>query len=424
MRKALAGMSSGNIKKLVFLTPYPISNFEKEKWCFDYLRGEGFEIQVLNLTKLLNKRLKFGNVNAVGHPHNQALRDSFVHQVASYRELDCLVRQFSGDALFIDYLVGVSDITLKEERVFRVLKKHRARFTFLLSGALPLPSPLAVSTSGVLKVLQSKVLKAVTSPGKLVNFFAAKVILLLTKHQILYSLPTVVFGGESDVLRSYIKKRNFDATKLVRINSTDYDASVLFLRKAGGELPGCKNICVFLDEAATHHPDFAILGMMPPDSKTYFSNMNRLFDFIEEDMGLDVVIAAHPRSRYESMPAAFGERPVIKDKTVELVASAKLVVAHMSTSISYAVLFRRPTIFAKIPGMGASSHLNLMVETMAAALGAAPIDLEKDDFTTSPLLRQGNLENYAEYEKCYVKTEGAAESPVWEIVAKTVKSMS
>ena len=423
MRRALAEMNGENIKRLVFLTRFRISDFEKEKWCFDYLESEGFEILVLDLSKLLNKRLRFDHFNSGRFPGNQAPRDTVEHQVTSYHELDCLVRKLSRDTLFIDYLVGVSGVTLKEERVFRVLKKHKARFTFVLSGSLPLSSSLAVSTSGALKVLQSKVLKAVTSPSKLVNYFAAKCILFFTNHQILYSLPVVVFGGESESLSSYIQKRNFDATKLVRINSFDYDASVLFLRKVGGKLPKPKNTCVFLDEAATHHPDFAILGTTASDPKTYYSSMNSFFDFIEENMGLDVVIAAHPRSRYESTSAVYGQRPVIKGKTVELVASAKLVVAHMSTSISYAVLFRKPTIFAKIPGQRASGHLNLMVETMATALGATPIDLKKDDLTTRLLLHQGKFEHYAEYEKRYIKTEGAAESMVWEIVAKTIKSM-
>jgi hypothetical protein len=413
--------AGGQINTIVFLTVRPVSAFEAEKWSFGYLHSQDFEVKVFDISKLLHKARNASTlvINSVLEP----LQGDFIHRVDSYGELEILVKKFSANSLFIDYLVGVSAVTLKEEKIFRLLKKYNSQYSFLSSGALPLSSSLATNMSGKLQVFQSKVVRAIANPYKLLNYLASKVILFLTRHRIAYPLPAVIFGGHSEVLQHYVEARNFYKTKIVPIHSSDYDSSIVFLRGFGNKLPPCEDLCVFLDEAATHHSDFSILGIEPAAAKLYFEAMNHFFDFVKKTTGLKVVIAAHPRSNYESMPGVFGERAVIKGKTVELVAKSKLVVMHMSTSLSYAVLFKKPVIPVKIPGMRVNSQLNLMVETMGAAIGSKPIDIVKDELTASLLQRECNLEKYLEYKEHYVKTAEADELPGWEIVAKYAKSI-
>ena len=421
IKKSNLRTSINKINKLIFLTLHPISKFEEEKWCFDYLRRQGFEIEVLDLTKLLSKGRRLGNliINSISNP----LRGDFIHCINSYGELEDFLRRYSGNALFIDYLVGGSAVTLREERVFRLLKKHGAQYTFLLSGVLPLSSSFTANMGEKTRVFQSRVMKVIANPYKLLNYLGSKVILFLTKKRIAYPLPAVIFGGDSEVCRRYVEARDFDKRKIVPIHSFDYDSSILFLRSRGNKLPESQDICVFLDEAATHHSDFTILGIKSATPELYFSAMTLFFDFIEKNTKLKVVIAAHPRSNYESMPDVFGARTVIKGKTVDLVARSKLVVMHMSASLSYAVFFKKPVIPVKVPGMRMSSQMNLMVETMGATIGSKPIDIDKDELTSALLQRECNLEKYAEYEKRYVKTARVDELLTWEIVAKTVKNM-
>ena len=146
--------------------------------------------------------------------------------------------------------------------------------------------------------------------------------------------------------------------------------------------------------------------------------------FVEENMILKVVIAAHPRSDYDSMPGVFSGRTIIKGQTVELVARSKLVVMHMSTALSYAVFFRKPVMVLQIPGLGVNNQMNLMVEAMGAAIGSVPIDLDKDKLTSDLLQQDCNLEKYAEYESRYMKFLGADEMSTWEIIAKTLKILN
>jgi hypothetical protein len=421
MQKNVLSINGKKITKIIFLTLRPVSEFEEDKWGFGYLRSQEFEVEIFDLTKILNKGQDLHKkiIDSVSN----SLKGDFIHHINSYRELDFIVQRFSDNAIFIDYLTGVSAVTLRTERVFRILKKNNARYTFLLSGELPQLSSSATDARSKGRILLSKVIKAINNPSKLLNYFSSKVIRILTKSRIIYPLPTLIFGGNSEVLESYIRRHNFDKRKIVPIHSSDYDACILFLRKFGNKFPENQDICVFLDEAATHHSDFDILGMKPAIADLYFSTINHFFDFVEENMSLKVVIAAHPRSDYDSMPGVFSGRTIIKGQTVELVARSKLVVMHMSTALSYAVFFRKPVMALKIPGLGVNNQMNLMVEAMGAAIGSVPIDLDRDKLTSDLLQQDCNLEKYAEYESRYMKSLGADEMSTWEIVAKIIKNI-
>lgn len=407
------------IKTLVFLTPRPVSRYEEEKWAFDYLKSRGFAVLVMDLSLLLNDKISY--IDLVP----QQLEGDFIYKINSYQELEHQVGLLSDNSIFVDYLVAHSNVSLKEERVFRVLKKYQAKYIFLSSGALPHPGYLKISLSHRIKILYSKIEKVINNPFALINFLASKVILLLTRYSFIYPKPTLIFGGESLTLKNFIAARGLDKKKIVPINSYDYDSVISYKRKMGDKQVVSEQICVFLDEAATHHSDFSLFGIEPAESKSYFLKMNRLFEYVEMNTDLKVVIAAHPRSNYESMPDVFGGREIIKGKTIELVSKSKLVLMHMSTALSYAVLFQKPVTFIKIPGMKTNGQLNLMVETMGSAIGSKPIDLDvdKDEILSALLRPECDLEKYSDYAKNYIHTEGAGELSEWEIVANTLVNL-
>lgn len=416
MQKGNVG--AGQVDRIVFLTPRPINAYEESKWAFSYLRSQDYAIEVIDLSGILNKGRDLREL--VDEP----LQGDFIHHVSSYSDFEELVKRFAVDSIFIDYLVAHSNVSLKVERIFRILKRQGAKYAFLSSGALPIPTLSTGQVSGKLSNLKAKLLKAIFDPGLLFNYFASKVIVFLTRFRVLYPLPVVIFGGDSEVLKRFIEARGINKSEVVLINSFDFDNSVRFCRSLGGKLPAEEDICVFLDEALTHHSDFAVLSMEPADSDVYFTSMNRYFDFVEKSTGLRVIIAAHPRSHYESMSDVFGGREIIKGKTVELVAKCKLVVMHMSTSLSYAVLYKKPVIPVKIPGMPLSCQMNKMVDVFALAIGTSSVDISKDELSPSSLVCGYDAAKYDEYRDHYVKTVGAEELPEWEIVAKTLKNLN
>lgn len=399
------------INKIIFLTLFPITALEVEKWHFNYLMSQGFEVEVFDLTELLNKKIRLQKSQLI-------VPGVCIRHISSYEELDTLIGRSSSNSIFIDYLVAHSDISLQVAKVFRLIKKNRARYTFISSGALPLPATYA---SGI-TVLKENLMKAILKPAKLFDFTASRWIRFLAKWDVLYPSPVVIFGGDSDKLRGYVERRALSKEIVVPINSFDYDSYIGYLRNQNNKVPEVENFCVFLDEAATHHPDYALLSISPAEPEKYYSAMNRYFDFIEKETGLKVVIAAHPRSSYEGTPNIFGGRAIVKGQTIDLVAKSKLAITHMSTSVSFAILFNKPITIVKIPG-STSRHSDLWVKTIAASIGCESVDLDSDAFTCPERSGKINQEKYLQYLNRYIKSTDAPELPTWEIVAKTIKNL-
>ncbi|MCB1306111.1 MAG: hypothetical protein KDK37_17610, partial [Leptospiraceae bacterium] len=131
-----------------------------------------------------------------------------------------------------------------------------------------------------------------------------------------------------------------DRFRTIWAHAMDYDQYLATPKTDRGE-----PLIVMLDENFAFHPEFLIHKNRPADPETYYGTLNRLFDHLEESTGWKVVIAAHPRSDPDQISAFLAGRPLVIDKTIELVQKSRLVVGHASTAFNYAVLCRKPTLF-------------------------------------------------------------------------------
>lgn len=130
------------------------------------------------------------------------------------------------------------------------------------------------------------------------------------------------------------------STFRINAHSWDYD---LYLehRSAAGQV---SKTAVFLDQYLPYHEDYIPLRASPLNAEDYYAGLRRVFERIENELGLKVAIAAHPRSYYADKPQAFGNRPVIHGETAALIAKSRLVIAHNSTGIGLAVAFQKPVM--------------------------------------------------------------------------------
>lgn len=178
-----------------------------------------------------------------------------------------------------------------------------------------------------------------------------------------------------------------------------------------------RRVAVFLDEFVPFHPDYGYMGVAPPDSADhYYSVLRTLFDQVERSRGVQVVIAAHPRSNYEERTDYFGGRLTERGRTVELVRDADLVLAHTSTAINFAVLFEKPVIFVTTRGLR-ESYEGPIIEETASLLGKRVYDLDEEPAVDWDRELAADRARYESFRHRYIKTRGSAEKPFWEIVA-------
>lgn len=98
---------------------------------------------------------------------------------------------------------------------------------------------------------------------------------------------------------------------------------------------------VFIDEYFPLHPDLLFFCKQKPgDAEHYRQVLNLFFKKVEEKYGLEIIVAAHPKSNYDA--GCFEGRKIIKGQTVQLVKDAEFVFMHSSAALSFIMMFDKP----------------------------------------------------------------------------------
>lgn len=151
-------------------------------------------------------------------------------------------------------------------------------------------------------------------------------------------------GNEGYKALGYIPFSSIQKMHRILINSTDYD---IYLAQKKEEIlvdVGSEYI-LFLDEYLPFHPDLYLLGMNTISFEKYYEQLNKYFDKVELTFGKPIVIAAHPKALKYKEKNYFNGRKVYFGKTSQLTKNADFVIAHMSTSISYSILYGKKLHF-------------------------------------------------------------------------------
>lgn len=213
-----------------------------------------------------------------------------------------------------------------------------------------------------------------------------------------------------------------NSTEILWAHALDYD---LYLEERNK--PFCEQpMAVFLDQDKIFHPHYNIqycisIGKTPPISADkYYALLNKFFRLIEDQLGLEVVIAAHPRSKYENHPDYFEGRKCLRGRTVRLVKESKLVLAHDSIAVSFANLFYKSVIFLTSSEFNERRIYN-MIEVMAKSFGKKPIFIDKDSIVDWRKELMVSKSCYENYRQTYIKTDNSPDLPFWQIVADRLK---
>ena len=184
-----------------------------------------------------------------------------------------------------------------------------------------------------------------------------------------------------------------------------------------------KNIAVFLDEFFPLHPEYSmgLMGGEPPISvDKYYKLVNNFFDMVEEKTGLEVVIAAHPRSTYDRLPDYFNGRTCIRGKTISLVRECKLVLNHCTTAVNFANLFCKPVIFITCSDLD-KKYEEYWIREMAKWFGKKPVFMDKPSDIDFKKELSVDKDSYEVYRRAFIKADNTEDLPFWQVVANRLK---
>ena len=205
--------------------------------------------------------------------------------------------------------------------------------------------------------------------------------------------------------------------------NADFDYDIYLQEKNDDEIE-CQtsNVAVFFDEYGPFHPDYVLENIEPcTKPETYYPLLCEFFDYIEENLDLRVVVAAHPRSRYEKHPDYFQNRELVYGKTAQLTKDCRLVLLHCSTAINFAVLFNKPILFIITDDL--KKKYESQIQAMRRYLGAPLVDLDASFEFDMKTVYSINKEAYLRYKTDFIKEPYTPEKKFWEIVIDQIKDL-
>ena len=297
-----------------------------------------------------------------------------------------------------------TDIVIDPWRIYtscNLVKMPSTKIGFLLLGLLP--------GAGHQRDIKYYLSKMVFHPIQSISAMKKKV---LKKFNSKRSPDFMITGGKA------VEKDNRykidEQTYIIKTHALDYDR---FLEqemvKNESTFYNTEPYAVFLDEDMIFHHDYIHKGIEPYCSaERYYPEINNFFSKFEEETGLNIKIAAHPRADYEKRGNPFNGRKIIEGDTVSLVKHSQFVFAHASTSINFAVIYNKPIFI--LDSYEYAERLKNQLNTFVSVLDLDIINISRKrsiNFNQVTI----NKKKYSQYKEQYIKETGTPEKFVWDI---------
>ena len=374
------------MRGLIFLTLAPFGSRDYDRFGVEILR-KIFDVHIFDMTALY--RPDFVKTNTLDIYHFDGY-----HSIDSRTKFLSLINQLS-----ISGAVDLLDISRTSFFVRKKLKEKGVLLTKVQNGLQP-KAPEPTTTS--------KIAKQIFAPAKWKNLLFS--IHKALKPQDFFGSDNILVGGlagESLLAAKYSKE-------IVPNHSFDYDT---YLKLKSSHKAKLKPFAVFIDQNYVSHPDLKFLGYKPfVTEEKYYGSLESFFKDFEAKTGLNVVVAAHPRSRYGHQNNIFGDRIFYQGKTAELIRDSSFVLLHQSNSVSYAVLWKKKIAFLTTDEINNSFVINSLKQ-FCVFFGRTPLNL--DTYSDQQLLKEFNepLNDivYNNYIDQFLRYPGSQDKFFWEI---------
>lgn len=292
-------------------------------WSDFYMKAvmdAGLHVEYWDLSRLFFR-------DSWGQEDASSLLEDYVRRFNNYAAFEaCIQQQDIDSTLFVSLVSYDYQVT----KLFRLFTKYNCQLAVFGRNMFPRSSYVDRS---VLQRLMS------LSPTKIIRFYRNRRAIhwketgKIRGYDVIFQGGSLGYKGIGCVSRTEIER-----AQSVKVNSNDYD-TYLQIRTLSSHQD--EKYIVFLDEYLPLHPDAKLFKIQTIAPEVYYREINTYFSRLEAQYGMSVVIAAHPKALKYKECNYFCGRHVEFGRSAELVRGAEFVLAHNSTSIAFAVAFRK-----------------------------------------------------------------------------------
>jgi hypothetical protein len=296
-------------------------------------------------------------------------------------------------------------------QIFKNISKNNNMYTSLTP-----PSGDPFSNIGEIGFIEKWVgrLKLIFNPKRLINtlFLRIPISIFNIKH------PEFVYisGGAVSKVNSQIISNETEVFHFPMPVYEEYEKITKHHKSTTKD-----NFIVFVDQNLPFAMDAFYDGdykKKPLDPYHYYNELNVFFDTLQNLTGLEVIIAAHPKSNYKKNNY-FKDRKFEINKTAELIKNSQLVIGHYSLGLYHAVLFEKPILFFTTNRLNKNGNYRY-IESFSNFLGKTPLNISNKEYNISlEGIMSINKGLYNNFIKNYIKKDtGTAESLLNVIIEK------
>ncbi len=388
--------ATGRSLKLVYLLKQPLTARDAERFGINNASARGHQVCILDLHDLILPEA------AIERSDDAAPSDVTARTIRSWREFaDC--RALIADADLVISIIRSYGMCARSLRVYRMLAETGIPYL----GLAPLVDPIFADRS-----LAKPLVKRGFAQLKRFRMQEVGASVLSRIPFKALGLPQARYFVFNGIASRAANQMVGPDTIRIEAHAHDYDLAL----QAIGEAPAVFDQAVFLDQDLPFHPDFAAAGHRPLESTRYFAELNAAFDRIESELGLKIVVAAHPRANPERTRRSYGGRRVVFGETARTVAESRLVLTHYSRSSNFAVLLEKPLmllatcqIYDWIP------WLREYIGNFSAALGTRPRLYDNPAAMTLDDAFGVDLNAYRDFTAKFIKAPGSPKRHYWDI---------
>ena len=382
------------MKEIIIFSHAPFSKRDHHRFGIDILK-RNFSVKVIDCSAWIYK------------DHRKEFFSQYIFRSKEYISISCkedfleLISKFNSP-IVIDRLTYNNETNWMR----KLLRKKNSLFVYSYLNMIPLPKKNIKQTT-------LQLFKIIINPRKIISKFID--ILQKKKCNLITSNSNIcIIGGLA--LSKKLKNKN-----VINAHSMDYD---VYLNIKDKPKNNSSNYAVFLDEDMVNHADYALVDVKPPATeKHYYSALNKFLKKFESQTDLKVKIALHPSYEIKNIPNLLKDFEYVLGKTPELVMNSSIILAHQSTSLSYAILFKKPITILTSNEL-IKSWLGPRIENLSQILNSQLINI--DNFFHQGLdiqnLLKVNEKKYKNYLDQYIKVPNSPDLPIWEIFTKQIKN--
>ena len=343
-----------------------------------------YKVQIFDCTNLVFPVAKRDRGNEEFFPNNLVKIDTLWDL--------CIQLNKYSPGLVVDYM---GNFSIKTAIVFHLIKSKGFLLVVIDSG--PVPSPIGIKLTiknqrGLFKKVVNKILLNIAN--LVLNPTADIAVVAGTSWESnkRFSLASVKIHGHSFDYEEYLLKRHIPTDRKGRY-------------------------AVYIDEDIANHRDNFELGLEHPvTGDEFFKSLRRFIDRFEKESGVTVIVAGYPSAKYGKHPEWLKNIEIVTGKTAELISGADFVFLHASTAVSFAVMWRRPTIFLTSNQICKSWYYS-RVKFISTLLNAPiiNIDLKECEQLNIKQLEKIDQASYESYQNTYIKSTMSPEVSLWSI---------